>query len=134
MTSSNIVVKMTGITKTFPGVKALDNVDFTLREGEVHAIVGENGAGKTTLIKTLTGVLSADSGEIVLDNRSVHFHNPLDAQLAGISTVYQEVNLCENLSVAENIYRARADETGTDRLENHLPGVRDHIASPEPQY
>jgi monosaccharide-transporting ATPase len=107
VTSSNIVVKMTGITKTFPGVKALDNVDFTLREGEVHAIVGENGAGKTTLIKTLTGVLSADSGEIVLDNRSVHFHNPLDAQLAGISTVYQEVNLCENLSVAENIYIGR---------------------------
>lgn len=107
MASSNIVVEMTGITKIFPGVKALDNVDFTLREGEIHAIVGENGAGKTTLIKILTGVLSANSGEITLNGQPVRFHNPLEAQLAGISTVYQEVNLCENLSVAENIYIGR---------------------------
>jgi monosaccharide-transporting ATPase len=98
---------MTGISKTFPGVKALDGVDFRLFPGEVHALMGENGAGKSTLIKVLTGVYGIDQGEIVLDGQPVRFAGPPQAQQAGISTVYQEVNLCTNLSVAENVFIGR---------------------------
>ncbi|WP_435738660.1 sugar ABC transporter ATP-binding protein [Cellulosimicrobium sp. PMB13] len=97
------VVEMTGISIEFPGVKALDGVDLTLRAGEVHALMGENGAGKSTLIKALTGVYSIDSGRIVVDGVEHTFSGPGEAQSAGVSPVYQEVNLCENLSVAENI-------------------------------
>ena len=97
------VVEMTGISIEFPGVKALDGVDLTLRPGEVHALMGENGAGKSTLIKALTGVYSIDSGRIVVDGAEHTFSGPGEAQDAGVSPVYQEVNLCENLSVAENI-------------------------------
>ena len=97
------VVEMTGITITFPGVKALDDVDFRLLPGEVHALLGENGAGKSTLIKALTGVYGIDSGRIVVDGRDERFSDPGAAQDAGISTVYQEVNLCANLSVGENV-------------------------------
>ncbi|WP_238007889.1 sugar ABC transporter ATP-binding protein [Dactylosporangium sp. AC04546] len=101
------MLTMTGISKQFPGVKALEDVDFRLYPGEVHALMGENGAGKSTLIKVLTGVYSTDAGEIVLDGQPVSFTGPLAATQAGISTVYQEVNLCANLSVAENIFIGR---------------------------
>ncbi|MEV4292872.1 sugar ABC transporter ATP-binding protein [Nonomuraea bangladeshensis] len=101
------VLTMSGIGKQFPGVKALDDVDLRLLPGEVHALMGENGAGKSTLIKVLTGVHPADAGTIVLAGRTVTFGSPLEAQQAGISTVYQEVNLCPNLSVAENILLGR---------------------------
>ncbi|MET1006755.1 MAG: sugar ABC transporter ATP-binding protein [Propionibacteriaceae bacterium] len=101
------ILQMTGIRKTFPGVVALDGVDFSLRPGEVHALMGENGAGKSTLIKVLTGVYGIDAGDIRLDGAPVRFGGPLQAQQAGISTVYQEVNLCANLSVAENIFIGR---------------------------
>lgn len=101
------ILKMTGITKRFPGVKALSNVDFRLFPGEVHALMGENGAGKSTLIKVLTGVYSIDEGTVTMENRVVSITGPLEAQKAGISTVYQEVNLCPNLTVAENIYIGR---------------------------
>ena len=97
------IVEMRGITISFPGVLALDNVDFRLRSGEIHALMGENGAGKSTLIKALTGVYAIDSGEIAVAGRPVVFHTTADAQVAGISTVYQEVNLCPNLSVGENV-------------------------------
>ncbi|MBE7702258.1 sugar ABC transporter ATP-binding protein [Oerskovia sp. Sa1BUA8] len=97
------VVEMTGITIEFPGVKALDGVDLTLRPGEVHALMGENGAGKSTLIKALTGVYRIDAGRIVVSGSEHRFTRTRDSQDAGISTVYQEVNLCSNLSVAENI-------------------------------
>ncbi len=105
----NIVLKMRGITMTFPGVKALDNVDFTLRKGEIHALMGENGAGKSTLIKCLTGINDFEAGEIYVDGIEglVVNHSTLDAQNKGISTVYQEVNLCPNLSVAENLFIGR---------------------------
>lgn len=94
---------------TFPGVKALDNVDFTLRKGEIHALMGENGAGKSTLIKCLTGINDFESGEIHIDgiDGPVRNHSTRDAQNVGISTVYQEVNLCPNLSVAENLFIGR---------------------------
>ncbi|MGO4374489.1 ATP-binding cassette domain-containing protein, partial [Paenibacillus sp. MCAF20] len=101
------ILAMSGIHKQFPGVKALTDVSFRLFPGEVHALMGENGAGKSTLIKVLTGVYSIDNGEIQLAGKSVHINSPLEAQLAGISTVYQEVNLCPNLSVSENIYIGR---------------------------
>ncbi|MEV0589534.1 sugar ABC transporter ATP-binding protein [Nonomuraea sp. NPDC050310] len=101
------VLRMSGIGKRFPGVTALEDVDFRLLPGEVHALMGENGAGKSTLIKVLTGVHRADAGEIELAGRPVAFGSPLEAQQGGISTVYQEVNLCGNLSVAENIFVGR---------------------------
>ncbi len=107
MTSSQPLLRMRGISKRFPGVQALDDVDFQLFPGEVHALLGENGAGKSTLVKLLTGVYDADAGDILLAGRPVRFGSPVQAQHGGISTVYQEVNLCPNLSVAENIYIGR---------------------------
>jgi len=104
---STPIVVMSGITITFPGVRALDEVDFRLFPGEVHSLMGENGAGKSTLIKALTGVYGIDSGEILVDGQPQHFTSPAAAQGAGISTVYQEVNLLPNLSVAENILLGR---------------------------
>lgn len=98
---------MRGISKSFPGVQALINVDFDLRHGEIHALMGGNGAGKSTLIKVLTGVEKPDSGHIYLEDKEVHVKSPQHAQLLGISTVYQEINLCPNLSVAENILIGR---------------------------
>ncbi|HZN73593.1 MAG TPA: sugar ABC transporter ATP-binding protein [Micromonosporaceae bacterium] len=98
---------MTGISKEFPGVKALIDVDFRLFAGEVHGLMGENGAGKSTLIKVLTGVYDIDAGDVTLAGEPVRFGSPLRAQHAGVSTVYQEVNLCANLSVAENIFIGR---------------------------
>ncbi|MFF7638864.1 ATP-binding cassette domain-containing protein [Streptomyces canus] len=101
------VLEMTGIVKEFPGVRALSGVDFRLFPGEIHALMGENGAGKSTLIKVLTGVYTLDAGTVTLDGKTVRIGSPLQAQHAGISTVYQEVNLCPNLSVAENIFIGR---------------------------
>ena len=98
---------MRGICKYFPGVRALEKVDFTLRAGEVHALVGENGAGKSTLIKVLTGVYGKDAGEITMEGKAISPSSPLEAMKCGISTVYQEVNLCPNLTVAENIFIGR---------------------------
>ncbi|MFJ5993744.1 sugar ABC transporter ATP-binding protein [Streptomyces sp. NPDC092370] len=110
------VLEMTGIVKEFPGVRALSGVDFRLFPGEIHALMGENGAGKSTLIKVLTGVYSLDGGTVTLDGESVRFGSPLQAQQAGISTVYQEVNLCPNLSVAENIFIGR-EPTRAGRIQ-----------------
>lgn len=105
----NVILTMRGIDKRFPGVVALSNVDFTLRAGEIHALMGENGAGKSTLIKVLTGVEELDKGEIRLEgiNHPLMNRSPQEAQENGISTVYQEVNLCSNLSVAENLFIGR---------------------------
>ena len=103
MIESNDIVKMLGITKSFPGVQALEEVDFSLKRGEIHALVGENGAGKSTLIKVLTGVEQPDGGTIELDNERIQARSPQHSQALGISTVYQEINLCTNISVAENI-------------------------------
>jgi simple sugar transport system ATP-binding protein len=107
MNTSPVLLNVTGITKEFPGVIALEDVDFTLRAGEVHALMGQNGAGKSTLIKILTGAEHPDLGVIQLDGRAVHVRSPQHSQELGISSVYQEVNLCTNLSVAENILLGR---------------------------
>nr|WP_330384802.1 sugar ABC transporter ATP-binding protein [Bariatricus massiliensis] len=103
------VLEMKNIHKSFPGVKALQAVDFTLCEGEIHALMGENGAGKSTLIKVLTGVYGKDEGQIFLKghDKEAVIKSPQDAQRLGISTVYQEITLCPNLSVAENMYIGR---------------------------
>ena len=103
------VLEMRGICKYFPGVRALQDVDFTLREGEIHALMGENGAGKSTLIKVLTGVYPKDGGEVRIKGieGAAVIRTPQDAQNAGISTVYQEITLCPNLTVAENMYIGR---------------------------
>lgn len=100
---SDIRVKMRGLRKAYPGVLALDNVDLDLRSGEVHALLGENGAGKSTLIKVLTGALARDAGDILLNGESVAFATTGEAQAAGISTVYQEVNLIPAMSVLQNL-------------------------------
>ncbi|WP_183597286.1 sugar ABC transporter ATP-binding protein [Paenibacillus phyllosphaerae] len=101
------LLRAQGISKSFPGVQALSKVDFTLRRGEIHALMGENGAGKSTLIKALTGVYEKDAGMVWMNGREIHPKSPLQAQDMGISTVYQEVNLCPNLTVAENIFIGR---------------------------
>ncbi|MFF4706330.1 sugar ABC transporter ATP-binding protein [Streptomyces sp. NPDC001288] len=101
------MLSVSGLSKTFPGVRALSDVDFTARAGQVHALVGENGAGKSTLIKVLTGVYRPDHGEVTYDGEPVRFTTPLQAQQAGISTIYQEVNLVPLMSVARNLFLGR---------------------------
>lgn len=102
-TANDFILSMHSISKIFPGVVALENVDFALKRGEIHALMGENGAGKSTLIKVLTGVEHPDSGSIELDGKVVQVRSPQHSQEIGISTVYQDINLCTNISVAENI-------------------------------
>ncbi len=101
------ILEMRQITKRFPGVLALDRVDFAMRRGEVHALMGQNGAGKSTLIKVLTGVFPRDGGEVFFEGAPFAPRSPLEAQHRGISTIYQEVNLIPYLSVAENIFLGR---------------------------
>ncbi|GKX28153.1 ribose import ATP-binding protein RbsA [Vallitalea longa] len=101
---SDFVLELKGITKIFPGVKALDNVEFRLRRGQIHAIMGENGAGKSTFIKIITGVLIPEEGEIYLDGSKINMKNPKDAQKLGIAAIYQHVTCYPDLSVAENIF------------------------------
>ncbi|MCI2959175.1 sugar ABC transporter ATP-binding protein [Agromyces atrinae] len=103
MAATAPIVEMEDISIEFPGVKALQDVNFRLFPGEVHTLMGENGAGKSTLIKALTGVYSIDSGTISVSGSPIHFSGTAEAQNAGISTVYQEVNLCDNLTIGENV-------------------------------
>src|SRR5215217_6878987 len=98
---------MEGIVKRFAGAIALDRVDFELRRGEVHALVGENGAGKSTLVKIMTGAYRRDAGAMWLDDAPAHFHTPADAQAAGVIAVHQEIHLLRYRTVAENIYLGR---------------------------
>ena len=110
------LLEMRGIGKAFPGVRALYDVDFTLVPGEVHALVGENGAGKSTLMKILAGAYVADEGEIRLDGRPVRFNGPQSALAAGIVTIYQELNLVPELSVAENIFLGDEPQLGSSAV------------------
>ncbi len=129
----NVVLTMRGICMTFPGVKALQDVDLTLYKGEIHALMGENGAGKSTLIKCLTGINNFEAGEIHLDgiDGPIRNRSTLDAQKKGISTVYQEVNLCPNLSVAENLYIGREPLTKFHTIDRKamVEGARRIMAS-----
>ena len=101
------MIVLEGISKSFPGVQALDDVAFTLKRGEIHCLMGGNGAGKSTLIKIITGVERQDTGTVLFDGQEVSIKSPQQAQMIGISPVYQEINLCTNLSVAENILIGR---------------------------
>ncbi|MEE8325337.1 MAG: ATP-binding cassette domain-containing protein [Candidatus Humimicrobiaceae bacterium] len=107
MGNDEVFLEINKLTKNFPGVKALSDVDFTVKEGEVHALVGENGAGKSTLIKILAGVYRADGGEIFLDGKKVNILSTRQAQINKIAVIYQEFYLIPDLSVAENIFVGR---------------------------
>ncbi len=106
------VLALRGIHKQFGGIPVLRDVRLDLYPGEIHALMGQNGAGKSTLIKVLTGVLPSSGGEMRLEGQPIRPASPLDAQKLGISTVYQEVNLCPNLSVAENVFAGRYPRCG----------------------
>ncbi len=112
----DIILKITNICKSFPGVKALNNVSFELRRGEIHGLVGENGAGKSTLLKILSGVHQADSGTIEMENESVVFKNPIEAQNKGICMEYQERTAFPNLTAGENIVVGHWSEHGKSKL------------------
>ena len=101
---SDIILELKNICKSFPGVKALDDVSFSIERGTVHALVGENGAGKSTLIKVLAGIYTPESGNLIFDGKERHFKTPSESQQTGISVVHQEIKLSETLSVAENVF------------------------------
>ncbi len=105
------IIEMKGITKTFPGVRALSDVSFDVRAGEVQALVGENGAGKSTLIKILSGVYHADAGEVHVSGDAVHFAHPVDSRHAGIAVIYQEFSLLPERTVAQNLFLGREPRT-----------------------
>lgn len=107
-----VLLEMKGIGKSFPGVKALQGVNLTVREGQVHALLGENGAGKSTLIKILSGAYSKDEGQIFFEGKPVEIKSPQDAQALGISTIYQEFNLAPHLTIAENIFLGHLPRKG----------------------
>ena len=104
--AEELVLEVKGIDKSFPGTKALSKVNFQLRKGEIHAVVGENGAGKSTLMNVIDGVYTPDAGEIYINGHRVHIKDPLAAQKLGIGFVHQEIALCPDVTVAENLYMA----------------------------
>ena len=130
----DIVLTMRGICKNFPGVKALKNVDFTLRKGTIQALMGEIGAGQSTLIKVLTGVYPMDEGEIRIEgvDAAISIRSPQEAQSYGISTVYQEITLCPNLTVAENMFIGRTKGKGVDwkAMEKRAGELLDSLGIP----
>src|SRR5260221_4061088 len=122
---------MEGISKSFPGVQALDNVSLEVLPGEIHGLLGENGAGKSTLMKILSGVYTKDTGRIALDGTEIQLHSPHQAQLLGISIIYQELNLMPNLTVAENVFIGREPNRATfvqwKALHNQTQELTDHL-------
>ena len=114
---SRYLLEMRDITKTFPGVKALDKVSFNLYPGEIHALMGENGAGKSTFIQVLTGVHHPDGGEIILEGKKIQMSNPLVAARHGIAAIYQHLAIYPDLTVAENIFM------GHEKLIKGINGI-----------
>lgn len=102
--SQAVKLEVKGITKTFPGVKALDNVSFSVKKGTVHVLCGENGAGKSTLMKIINGIYKPDSGEIVIDGKPVNVKNPIDARKHGISMIFQELNYIPEMTIEESFF------------------------------
>ncbi|MBU2702227.1 ribose transport system ATP-binding protein [Sporomusaceae bacterium BoRhaA] len=133
MTNEAALLTMKGITKTFPGVKALDKFDFVLKAGEVHALLGENGAGKSTLMKVLSGVYQADEGEILLNGMQVKLTSPRSALDLGIGIIHQELNLIPGLTVMENIYLGREPKkfgvVDFDRMRQKTKQVLDELGT-----
>jgi rhamnose transport system ATP-binding protein len=125
---SENILELKNITKQFAGVEVLHGVSFALRPGEVHALLGENGAGKSTLVKVITGIHQPDGGEIYLDDKQVHFNDPLQARRAGIAAIYQELSLCPDLDVAENIFLGQQPVAMGGRIDwRKLYGEADHL-------
>src|SRR3989442_10282456 len=118
--SDTPLLQLQNITKTFGSVQALSEVDFEVRAGEVMALVGDNGAGKSTLIKCVAGTHSADSGEILFEGHEVHIHGPKDAARLGIEVVYQDLALCDNLDVVQNMYLGREVHDWLQRLKEPI--------------
>ena len=114
------VLELRGITKTFPGTVANDHIDFDMRRGEVHALLGENGAGKSTLVKIVAGVYQRDGGELLLHGRSVDFSSTAESKQAGIAVIYQEPVLFPDLSVTENIFMGRQPHRSLRRIDRRL--------------
>jgi len=131
---NDIALSMRKICKAFPGVRALQNVDFTLRKGEIHALMGENGAGKSTLIKVLTGVYHKDDGQINIagTDKAIAIRSPQEAQSLGINTVYQEIALCPNLTVAENMFIGRGKYSFVNwrAMEKNAKEILDNLNIP----
>jgi D-xylose transport system ATP-binding protein len=115
--SETPILQLRGISKSFGSVQALSDVDFEVRHGEVMALVGDNGAGKSTLIKCVAGIHTPDSGEIFFDGKPVHIHSPKDAARLGIEIVYQDLALCDNLDVVQNMYLGREERDWLWRLK-----------------
>lgn len=125
---SEYVLELKEISKRFGNVEVLHGVSFGLKPGEVHALLGENGAGKSTLIKVITGIYQPDGGEIYLNDHRVHFEDPLQARQAGIAAIYQELSLCPDLNVAENIFLGRQPTTAGGRIDwNNLYSEADRL-------
>ena len=128
------ILTVRGVTKSFPGVRALKGVDLTIYPGEVHALVGENGAGKSTLMKILVGAQLPDGGEIALDGKPVHFHTPHQARAAGIGIIYQELTIAPNLTVAGNVFLGSEETklgflTDTSSMIQHTQQVLDRLGA-----
>jgi D-xylose transport system ATP-binding protein len=118
--SETPILQLRGISKSFGSVQALSDVDFEVRDGEVMALVGDNGAGKSTLIKCVAGIHSVDSGEILFEGKPVHIHSPKEAANLGIEVVYQDLALCDNLDVVQNMYLGREERDWLFRLKEPL--------------
>src|ERR1700680_295150 len=114
------ILEIRDVSKSFGSVRALSNVDFEVREGEVMALVGDNGAGKSTLIKCIAGIHPADSGEVLFQGRVVQIHGPKDAAALGIEVVYQDLALCDNLDVVQNMYLGREAHDRLQRLQEPI--------------
>ncbi|MEU8353527.1 sugar ABC transporter ATP-binding protein, partial [Streptomyces sp. NPDC048845] len=131
MSSPETLLRIEGIRKTFPGVVALDGVDFDLRRGEVHVLLGENGAGKSTLIKVLSGVHAPDDGRVLADGKEVRIHGAQDAERLGIATIHQEFTLVPDLTVAENIFLGRQPRryglVDRKRMEAEAAGLLERV-------
>ena len=128
------ILTVRGVTKSFPGVRALKGVDLTIWPGEVHALVGENGAGKSTLMKILAGAYRPDGGEVSLDGKPVHFHSPHQARAAGIGIIYQELTIAPNLTVAGNVFLGSEELkfgflTDTAAMIEHTQQVLDRLGA-----
>ena len=119
--------RLVGITKTFGGIRALDHVDFDMRPGEIHALIGHNGAGKSTLVKCLTGAHVPDQGEVFIHDRKVAFRSPADAGDAGVGVVYQELSLFPSLSVGENILGRNALGSRWIRWSSFWTAAAEHL-------
>src|SRR4051812_11337510 len=115
-TPAKVTLELRGISKSFGSVQALEEVDFEVRDGEVMALVGDNGAGKSTLIKCVAGIYSIDSGEVLYEGEPVTIHGPKDAARLGIEIVYQDLALCDNLDVVQNMYLGREAHDILQRL------------------